>query len=299
MTGVRGSTTAGVMAMVASSGLLTANDALSKYLSDSLSVGQIIFFRQLGVIILLLSFVGAAGQLRQFRVFDIGRQIQRGALFIASMFVIVQALVLLPLPVVSVGLFTSPLMTALLSAPLLGEVVGRRRWIAALVGFIGVLVIVRPGGIAFTWLSLLPFLPALTIGLYDIVTRRLTRTDSPLSILLFSNVMITTAALVALLAWPGVWGGGAWRPVSPSAAGWLMVNAMLNLGAHFLMIQALKMADASLVAPFKYSGLIWAFVIAGLWWGYAPDIWTVTGSTLIAASGLYALRPEPPRPRSA
>lgn len=284
----RSTQASGVIAMVVSSGLLTANDAISKHLAESISVGQIIFFRQLGVVILLLTFVGAAGQLPQFRIVNGRGQILRGLLFVASMFVIVQALSLLPLPVVSVGLFTSPLVTALLSGLLLSEIVGVRRWAAALLGFAGVLIIVRPAGTDFTWLSLLPFIPALTIGLYDIVTRRLTQTDSPLSILMWSNVIIVLAAIVLLLVGPVS------RPVSPEAAAWLVLNAILNLGAHFFMIQALKLADASLVAPFKYTGLIWAFVIAFLWWGYAPDVWTLAGSVLIVLSGLYALRPGAP-----
>jgi drug/metabolite transporter (DMT)-like permease len=285
MTPVRTSGMGAVIAMVLSSGLLTANDALSKHLADSLSIGQIIFFRQFGVVVLLSAFVGAAGQMTQFRVTNWSGQVLRGGVFVVSMFTIVQALVLFPLPLVSVGLFSSPIATALLSAPLLGEAVGLRRWMAALLGFAGALVIIRPGAITFSWLALLPFVPALTVGLMDILTRRLTRTESPLSILLCSNIIITLAALVALL----LAGEAGWRPVTSEAAGWLILNAMLNLGAHFFMIQALRMGDAAFVAPFKYTGLIWAFLIGLLWWGYVPDVWTVAGSLLIVVSGLVAL----------
>ena len=281
---------AGPVAMVVSSGLLTANDAISKHLSSSLSVGQIIFFRQLGVIILLVAFLGAAGGLGTFRVRNWGGQLLRGAIFITSMFTIVQALFLFPLPIVSTGLFTSPIVTALLSAPLLGEMVGMRRWVAALVGFAGALIVIRPGGIGFTWLSLLPFVPALLLGLLDIATRQLTRTDSPLAILLASNIIITLAAAAVLLL-----GGdlqlGAWKPLTAAAAAWLIVNTFLNLGAHYFMIQALQLGDAALVAPFKYTGLIWSFLIGLVWWGYVPDIATLTGSLLIVVSGLVALAP--------
>jgi drug/metabolite transporter (DMT)-like permease len=294
MRAVRSAQVTGVLAMIASSGLLTANDAISKHLAESLSVGQIIFFRQLGVVVLLLTFVGAAGQFKQFRVSNWSGQIVRGGIFVASMFTIVQALALFPLPVVSVGLFSSPIVTALLAAPLLGEAVGLRRWIAVAMGFAGALVILRPGNVAFSWLALLPFVPAVTIGLMDILTRRLTRTDRALSILLWSNIIITSAALAALVAGDDIWIGGAWRPLSSEAAAWLILNALLNLGAHFFMIQALQSADASLVAPFKYTGLIWAFIFGFLWWGYAPDTWTLAGSVLIVASGLYALRAGAP-----
>jgi drug/metabolite transporter (DMT)-like permease len=294
MTALRPSAIAGPLAMIASSGLLTANDAVSKHLAETLSVSQIVFFRQMGVIVLLVTFVGAAGRLAAFRVTDWPGQILRGFVFVASMFTIVSALVVFPLPIVAVGLFSSPIVTALLSAPLLGEAVGLRRWVAAVLGLIGALVILRPGGIDFTWLALLPFVPAFTVGTMDILSRRLTRTQSPLSILLVSNVVITLAAVFALLA-GGTWAGAQWRPVTPEAAAWLILNAALNLGAHFLMIQALQLGDAALVAPFKYTGLIWAFLIGLLWWGYWPDAWTLAGSLLIVASGLVALVSRPPR----
>src|SRR5262249_36623490 len=161
----------------------------------------------------------------------------------------------------------------------------------AVVGFIGALIIIRPGGVGFTWLSLLPFAPALLIGLLDIVTRHLTRTDETIVILFISNIFISIAA-AAVLAFGGDLLVGQWRPIPHEAAVWLLLNAFLNLAAHFFMIQALQMGDAALVAPFKYTGLIWAFLIALLWWGYVPDIATVVGSVCIVVSGLIALTPK-------
>ena len=273
----------GVLAMVASTALITGNDAVAKYLTADHAIGQILFWRQLTAIILILAFTGAAGQLRQLRIIDWGGQLLRGGLFVATTVIIVQVLAMLPLPVVSSMLFTSPILIALLSGPLLGETVGIRRWIAALVGFVGVLVIVRPGAAAFAWLTLLPLVPAFLSGLRDIVTRRITRTETSLSILFWSNVLILPAALATFVL------GADWQPMAPPAAGWLLLNGLLNVGAHFLMIYALRLADASLVAPFKYTGLIWAFLLGWAVWGYWPDAWTVAGSALIVASGLYAL----------
>ena len=281
---------AGPVAMIVSSGLLTANDAISKHLALTLSVGQIVFFRQLGVVILLLAFLGVTGRLSKLRVQNWGGQFLRAAVFMTTMFTIVQALFLFPLPIVSAGIFSSPIVTALLSAPLLGEAVGMRRWTAAVVGFIGALIIIRPGAISFTWLSLLPFVPALLIGLLDIVTRRLTRTDAAIVILLISNIFISIAA-AAVLAFGGDLAIGQWRPIPHETAVWLALNSFLNLAAHFFMIQALQLGDAALVAPFKYTGLIWAFLIALLWWDYVPDIATVVGSGCIVVSGLIALAP--------
>lgn len=290
MTHGRHSQLAGPIAMIVSSGLLTANDAISKHLSTSLSVGQIVFFRQLGVVILLLTFMGGSGRIGDIRVRNGGGQLLRGIVFIGSMFTIVQALFLFPLPIVSTGIFSSPIVVALLSAPLLGEAVGLRRWTAALIGFAGALVIIRPGSVAFTWLTLLPFAPALLLGLLDIVTRQLTRTDAPITILLISNIINSLAALGVLTLGGGL-AIGQWHEVTPEVAGWLVLNTFLNLGAHFLMIQALQLGDAALVAPFRYTGLIWSFLIALLWWGYVPDLATLAGSVLIVVSGLIALAP--------
>ena len=148
-------------------------------------------------------------------------------------------------------------------------------------------MIVRPGGTAFTWLMLLPVAPAFVSSLRDIVTRRLTRTETSLSILFWSNALIVPAGLATYLA------GSPWQPVTAIVAAWLVLNAILNLSAHFLMIHALRIADASLVAPFKYTGLIWAFLLGLVIWGYTPDLWTIAGTILIVASGLYALGRKP------
>ena len=289
----------GVLAMVASTALITGNDAVAKYLAADYPIGQILFCRQLCGLLLVLAFAGAGGQLHQLRVVDWVGQLVRALLFVITTFLIVLALAILPLPVVSSVLFTRPILNALLSGPiliallsgpLLGETVGIHRWLAALLGFVGVLVIVRPGAAAFAWIAVLPLAPALISGLRDIITRRLTRTETSMSILFWSNAMILPAGLVTLTL------GSQWQPMTSPAAGWLLFNGLLNLSAHFLMIHALRIADASLVAPFKYTGLIWAFLLGFLIWGYTPDMWTVAGSALIVGSGLYALERQPRPP---
>jgi drug/metabolite transporter (DMT)-like permease len=277
----------GVLAMIAAMALLVVNDAVAKHLTEVYPVGQILFWRQMIGAFVLLGVLALWRQLHELKVVDWQGQAFRGALFVANTFLIVYSLSVLPLAIVSAILFSSPIVIALLSGPLLGETVTPRRWLAALLGFAGVFVIVRPGGAAFTWLMLLPLAPAITSSLRDIVTRRLTRTESSLSILFWSNALIVPAGLATYLA------GSAWQPITGSAAAWLAFNALLNLSAHFLMIHALRIADASLIAPFKYTGLIWAFLLGFIVWGYAPDIWTVLGSALIVVSGLYALERKP------
>ncbi len=277
----------GVLAMTAATALLVLNDAIAKQLSEVYPVGQILFWRQLIGALALFAVLAIRRQLTDLRIVDGRGQLLRGLLFVANTFLIVYCLSVLPLPVVSAILFASPILVAILSGPLLGETVTWRRWAAAIAGFIGVLVIVRPAGAAFTWLMLLPIAPALTSSLRDIVTRRLTRTDGSISILFWSNALIVPVGLATSLA------GSPWQPVTASVAAWLAFNALLNLSAHFLMIHALRIADASLVAPFKYTGLIWAFLLGLVIWGYVPDLWTIAGTVLIVASGLTALERRP------
>ena len=280
----------GVLAMTAATALLVLNDAIAKQLSEIHPVGQILFWRQAIGGIVLFAVLALRRELAELRIVDVQGQLLRGVLFVANTFLIVYALSVLPLPVVSVILFASPIFIALLSGPLLGETVTPRRWVAVLIGFAGVLTIVRPGGTAFTWLMLLPIAPAMTSALRDIVTRKLTRTDSSISILFWSNALILPAGLATYVL------GSPWQPVTGIVAAWLAFNALLNLSAHFLMIHALRIADASLVAPFKYTGLIWAFLMGFAIWGYMPDIWTIAGTVLIVVSGLTALERRPRLP---
>ena len=273
----------GVAAMIAATALLTLNDAIAKSLSETYPVGQILFWRQLIGAFLLLAVLLMRREVAQLRIVDGKGQLVRGLLFVANTFLIVASLSLLPLPIVSSILFTSPIIIAVLSGPLLGETVTARRWLAVAIGFAGMLVIVRPGSAAASWLMLLPVVPAFVSSLRDIVTRKLTRTETSLSILFWSNALIVPAGL---LTWAF---GSAWQPLNAKVVGWLVFNGAINLAAHFLMIHALRIADASLVAPFKYTGLIWAFLLGFAIWHFVPDIWTLAGALLIVVSGMIAL----------
>jgi drug/metabolite transporter (DMT)-like permease len=278
----------GVMAMITATLLLVLNDAVAKQLTATMPVGQLLFWRQLFCAVIIVIGLAHVNGLRELRIVDGRGQLLRGVVFTFIAFLIIMSLAALPLPVVSAVLFMSPVIVAVISGPMLGETVGWRRWTAALVGFAGVLVVLRPGSAAFTWLLLLPLVPACLTAVRDIVTRKLSRTDTSMSMLFWSNVIILPACLASI-----IW-GDAWQPTTSRAAGWLFINALLNLSAHFLMIHALRIADASFVAPYKYSGLIWSFVVSFVLWGYQPDTWTLAGSALIMASGFVTMERKAP-----
>ncbi len=274
----------GIAAMIAGALLLSMNDAVSKFLSESYPVGQILGLRHAVALAIILAYVRWTADWRVLRIENRAGQALRGATFVATTAFVVLSLSLLPLATVTAIAFSSPIFVVALSGPMLGERVGVRRWLAVLAGFAGVLLIVRPGTAAFDWLLVLPALAAVCAGLRDGVTRRLSRTDSSVSILFWSTVCVVVASLATVPF--------GWRPVDAAGAAWFVLNGAFSAGAHFLMIDALRLGDASLVAPFRYSGIVWAALLGLIVWGHVPDGWTLAGTAVIIASGIYIVERE-------
>lgn len=270
--------------MLAGTALLLGNDAASKLLTQSYPVGQVICLRQAATLLLIVPYIMVVSGWRAARVVSWPLQVSRGLLFVATSALIVTSLSLLPLTTVIAITFVSPIFVALLSVPLLGERVGARRWVAVLVGFAGVLLILRPGAAGFEWVLLLPVANALLNGLRDIMTRHMSRSESSISILWCSTVIVMLAGLAtAPFGWHAVDGRGALL---------FVVAGLCNAGAHFLMIEALRMGEASLVAPFRYSAFLWAALFGYLLWGEVPGLWVALGVALIICGGYYSARAE-------
>lgn len=269
----------GILTMSAAAAVFVGHDAITKYLAERYPLGEIIFWRQLASAILLTGYVWFAHGLAVIRPVNITGQALRAGAFLASTVLIASSVAVLPLPTAVAVVFSSPLVVALLSATLLGEPVGPRRWAAIIAGFIGVLIIVRPGGTSFTWLLLVPVMAATASALRDITTRRLHRTDNTHAILFWSNIAVLACSLTTVF-----WG---WEPVTTPDAALLIVAGFLNTLAHFLTITALRYGEASVVTPYRYSALVWAALIGYLVWGTLPDTWTVAGSLVIVCAGVY------------
>lgn len=274
----------GILAMTMGALLLAMNDGVSKYLSETYPVGQILGLRHAIALLLILAYVRCGAGWGALRPTNRMGQAARGAIFATTTGLVVLSLSLLPLATVTALAFSSPIFVVALSGPMLGERVGPRRWIAVLLGFAGVVLIVRPGTAAFDWLLVLPALAAVTAGLRDTVTRQLSRTETSISILFWSNACIVAAAFATAPF--------GWRPLSSTDALWFLLNGALSAGAHFLMIDALRLGDASLVAPFRYTGMVWAAFIGLVVWGHFPDAWTMAGAAVIVASGIYIVERE-------
>lgn len=279
----------GIAAMVLAAALLTAHDATSKILTERYPIGEVICFRQIASLLMLLVFVHFGPGWKSLAVNSVRGQAVRATAFVAATALIITSVSLLPLATALSIVFASPLILAALSVPLLGEKVGLHRWLAILGGFCGVLIIIRPIDPAFNVLLLVPVVAAASSALRDIATRLISRSEGPMSILFWSNLAVIGTSAITLLISSNHFG---YTPVAPADYGYFLFAGLLNGLAHFLMIFALRMADASLVAPFRYSALIWATLLGYAIWGHTPDFWTIVGAVVIVVSGIYLVMRE-------
>lgn len=272
----------GILAMVCGTGLITLSDAASKYLTEHYPVGQVICLRQIAALLVMVPYVCYVTGIGALRPVNRGGQLLRSLLFVGSAVLTVTSLSLLPLSFVTIMLFSGPLFVALLSSPILGERVGIHQWIAIVAGFAGVLLIVRPAGSGFEWLMLLPVVAAFINGLRDAVTRRISRTDSSISVLFWSGIAVIFAGFVTFPF--------GWKAVDWEGAAWFVAAGFFNGTAHFLAIEAFRLGNAAVVAPFRYSGLLWAMLIGFLVWREVPDLWMLTGAAIVIGAGIHMLR---------
>jgi drug/metabolite transporter (DMT)-like permease len=274
----------GILAMILGAALLSLNDAVSKFLTESYPIGQVIGLRQATSLLVILPYAYYTTGLGGLRVVNWGGQGFRGAVFVATAILMVLGLSLLPIATVTAIAFASPVFVAALSVALLGERVGWHRWAAIVVGFVGVLIIVRPAGASFEWALMIPVCAALANALRDIATRKLSRTETSISILFWSTVIVVVASLASIPF--------GWKSITGVAALWFLLNGLLAAGAHFLMIEALRLGEAALIAPFRYTALLWAILTGVLIWNTVPDAFVLIGALLVAASGIYILQRE-------
>ncbi len=275
----------GVALMCGALAMFASLDAMAKVLSQSLPVSQVVWARYAGHFVFALAFVlPSRDRFRLWRTNSVSFQMIRGSLLLAGTACNFFALQHLQLAVTSAFFFTVPLIVAALSVPLLGERVGPHRWAAIGVGFIGVLLVARPGMGVMHWAVSLSLLTALFTGLYQISTRRAALTDDPRTSQLYvalAGVLVMTPMLLVSWQDPG------WR-------GWLLFAAMgLVAGVgHYWLTLAHRLAPASALAPFFYVHILWMTGLGFLVFGDVPDQWTVAGAAVVVAAGLYLVRRE-------
>lgn len=271
----------GIAMVLAGYFCFTVIDSCAKWLSQAgMPTTEVVFVRYAGQLLLVLAIFLPTERLAILRTHRLGLEIIRGLCLLGSTVANFFAILYLPLTVTSSIAFTMPLVLCALSIPLLGEEVGWRRWLAIVVGFVGVLVIVRPGTNAFHPAVFLSFASVLFVSGYNLLNRKLAGVDS-----------VTTqqfyAAGVATICIAGfVVGSWTW-PVG--AAGWLcfVLIGVAALVGHLLITTAHRYAPASVLAPFGYLQII--FMTASSWaiFQQPPDVWIFVGAPIVIGSGLY------------
>ncbi len=278
----------GIACMLAGCLLLTMNDAVVKWVSGEFQLGQVLASRGLAAVIIIVLVLSWRRRFNIHRVRYPGLQIIRAGLMIASTFLFVSGLRVMPLAENIAVAFVGPIFVTALAPLFLAEQVGWRRWSAVLVGFAGVLVMLRPdggwGGGSLNWAALFPAGAALCGAFRDILTRRISHEEASGTTLFYSTLGVALAGAIAAPF--------GWQPPGLADLALFGLAGFLLCTAHFLHIETFRFAEAALVAPFKYSSLLWAMAIGFLIWGDVPDGWTVLGAALLIGSGLYIFNRE-------
>jgi drug/metabolite transporter (DMT)-like permease len=203
---------------------------------------------------------------------------------VLASFAVVAGLALLPLAEVTALTFASPLLVVALSAPILGERTSIHDWLGVALGFVGILIIVRPGSGALAWAALFPLACAACFALFQLTTRLVGRSDHPAATLAWTilvGLVVTTPMLLL-----------DWRSAAPQA--WLLLAASgLCFGvAQYCLTLAFREAPAALLAPFTYTQLVPAVLLGVILFGAIPDLWAGIGTAIVIGAGLYVLRPR-------
>ncbi|MDX1711937.1 MAG: DMT family transporter [Rhodovibrionaceae bacterium] len=295
--------TAGILCIVTGMLALSANDAFMKFLSGDYALHQLVLMRSLVALTLVSTAASLTGGLASLKTRRLPLHIGRGLLLTLANSAYFLALAAMPLAEAVAVFFVAPLLITLLSVPFLGERVGVNRWFGVAVGLAGVVVMLRPGEEAISYASLLPLVAATAYATLQITTRRLGRTDRPLTMAFYIQLTFMIISLsMGLAAGDGRFAGTgdpsldflfrAWRIPDTGDLGLILACGVLIACAAVLLSRAYSMAQAAAVAPFEYVALpmaiVWGFVL----WGDLPDGLTIVGILMIAGGGLFVLYRE-------
>jgi drug/metabolite transporter (DMT)-like permease len=280
--------------------IFSGQDWIIKLLSGDYPVHQAIAIRGVVAVPILLAVIAATASLRDLLSPRAGWLTVRGLVLMVAYTAYYLAFPSMPLANVVALWFTAPLFVTLLAGPFLGERVGMRQWAATIVGFIGVLIIVRPLTSAFALSSLLPIVSALAYAISALMARRMGETESAAVMSLYQNFVYLLVALVLATIFGGGGFEGTGDPsleflvrgwVNPSARDLALLAAcgVIASAATVLLTQAYRMAEANFVSCFEYTAIIWACLGGYLFWNEVPDLYTFIGAALIVAAGFYML----------
>ena len=294
--------------MVAATLVFAVQDGISRHLAAEHGVLMVVAIRYWFMAAFALAWAARSGGIRAAAATrQPGTQLLRGLLLASEICVMVTAFVLLGLVESHAAFACYPLLVAALSGPVLGERVGRARWAAIGVGFLGVLLILRPGTGALQPAVLVPLLSALMFALYGLLTRRVARTDRAATSFLWTGVV----GAVAMTPF-GIWD---WGPMGTADAAWMATLCVTGALGHWLLIRAYEAAEASAMQPFAYLQLVWAAMLGVAVFGETVAPAVAAGAAVVVGAGVFTLLrerraradeaaaaapdvPEPPRART-
>ncbi len=274
----------GAALMMGSMAAFTLSDTAIKITDGAVPLAQLLTIRTALTGLLVLGLALAMGRLH-FRMTRRDRQLiaLRCVAEIGAAYFFVTALFNMPLANITAILQALPLTVTLCAALFLGEPVGWRRLTAIVVGFVGVMLILRPGPEGFTMDAVYALAAVACVTARDLVTRRLSTEVSTLSV-----TFITSCAVFAAAG--GVQLTQTWVPVDPLHLKLIILSSVIIAAAYFLSIQVMRVGEVSFVAPFRYTGLLWATGLGWLFFDHWPSPLTLLGAVIVVCSGLFMLR---------
>ena len=276
----------GIILMIATMIVFSIQDGLSRYLAESYNVISVVMIRYMFFMLFVMAYSArlSGGIIGVATSRQTSLQIARGILLVAQICLAVLSFSTVGLVNFHAVFASYPLMVMALSVPILGEVVGWRRWLAVSIGFIGVLIILRPGSAMFDSASILPVIAAFMMAVYGIMTRYAARQDSAQTSFFWTAIAGGVAMLVI--------GPFFWQPPQGHDWWWMGLLCLTGTGGHFLLIKALDSTKASTIQPFAYLQLVFASTIGILVFGDSLDPMLIAGSAVIVGSGLFVLQRE-------
>ena len=280
----------GILNILAAVLAFSTVNALVKWLVATYPVGEVVFFRGLFAMVPALILLAHHGRISALRTQRLPEHVGRGFVQFLSTICIFTAFGMMPLADAVAITFSNPLFITLLSIPLLGEKVGPHRWAAVIAGFVGILVIVRPGGGVFELGAIFALLNAALGASVTTALRRMSLTEANVTLIFYQSF---TACVLGFALLPFGWV----TPASWTDLSLLVLVGLCSGAGQYFWTQGYRLAPATVAAPFSYTSMLWALLF-GFWvWGEVPSIAVIFGAAIVISAGFYILWRETVRGR--
>jgi drug/metabolite transporter (DMT)-like permease len=274
----------GIIMMILATFIFALQDGLSRHLASTYNVYMIVMIRYwfLFILVIFLALKSKQGIVARASTNFLLIQIIRGFLLAFEIIVAVQAFVYIGLINTSSIFSSYPLIATLLSIPILKEVIGWRRFAAIFLGFMGVLLILRPGSSVFSIYMFLPILSAIAFAIYGVLTRYVSQEDTPETSLFWTGIVGAFSTTLI-----GVW---FWQQPDGNDWGWILLLCIFSTLGHFLLIKSYDFAAVSIVQPFAYFHLIFISIVGFYIFGESLTLNIITGSIIVIFAGIFTIR---------